>query len=135
MTISTMTSILNRGRDRLYAKLLTLLPEPTSSQLVVNSVGQEESGVAAETVQAVMERLFASLMAAGYYGQAYLFWLHSQEQPEQNQELKQLHRRGEPVLGYRCGDRMPPPSSGFYWRLMPEHASMGIYQLEVKEDG
>ncbi len=63
-----MTSILNRVRDRLYAKLSTLLPEPTSNQLLVNSVGQEGSGVAAETVQAVMEWLFASLMAAEYYG-------------------------------------------------------------------
>lgn len=125
-----MTSLLHRLRDRLSS----LLPEREPEQLAVNSVGQHESGVPNETIQQVMEWLFASLMNAGYYGQAHLYWLHAQAEPAQNRELRHCHRRGEPVLGYRCGERMPAPPSGFYWRLMPEHASMRIYQLEVKDD-
>ena len=91
-------------------------------------------GVSAEMIQAVMEWLFASLMNAGYYGQSHLYWLHPQAEPAQDRELKRCHRQGEPVWGYRCGDRIPAPSSDFYWRLMPKHPSMRIYQLEVKDN-
>jgi hypothetical protein len=129
-----MTSLLHRVRDRLQTKLLTLLPAPTPTSPTINSRGQPESGVSAETIQAVMEWLFASLMHADYFGQAHLFWLHTQAEPVQNRELQHCHRRGEPVLGYRCGTRMPAPPSGYYWRLMPEYSSMRIYQLEVKDD-
>ncbi|MBD2074347.1 hypothetical protein H6F86_10705 [Phormidium sp. FACHB-592] len=97
-------------------------------------MGQPESGVSAETIQAVMEWLFASLINAGYYGRSHLYWLHTKVEPAQNRALQHCYRRKEPVLGYRCGDRMPAPPSGYYWRLMPEHTSMQIYQLEVKDD-
>lgn len=127
-----MTSLLHHLRDRLHAKLLTLLPTPTSP--TINSMGQPESGISAETIQAVMEWLFASLMHAGYYGQSHLYWLHSQVEPAQKRALQHGHRRGGSVLGYRCSNRMPAPPSGYYWRLMPEHPSMRIYQLEVKDD-
>lgn len=130
----SMTRLLQHMRDRLHTKLQKLLSEPTPTNPTINSIGQEESGVSASTVQEVMEWLFASLMNAGYYGQAHLFWLDSQVEPVQNRELQQSYRRSEPVLGYRCGDRMPTPPSGFYWRLMPEHPSMRIYQIEVKDD-
>ncbi|WP_245940061.1 hypothetical protein [Stenomitos frigidus] len=65
-------------------------------------LGNIESGVAVETIQAVMEWLFASLMNAGYYGQSHLYWLHPQVESAQNRELQQCHQRGEPVLGYCC---------------------------------
>jgi hypothetical protein len=81
-----------------------------------------------------MEWLFASLMHAGYYGPSHLYWLHPQVESAQRRSLQQCHRQGEPVLGYRCGDRMPAPPYGYYWRLMPEHASMRIYQLETKDN-
>jgi hypothetical protein len=61
-----MTSLLHHLRDRLHTKLLTLLPEPTPTSPTINSMGQPESDVSAETIQAVMEWLFASLMHAGY---------------------------------------------------------------------
>ena len=61
-----MTSLLHRVRDRLQTKLLMLLPAPTPTSPTINSMGQPESGVSAETIQAVMEWLFASLMHAGY---------------------------------------------------------------------
>ena len=113
-----MTSLLHRVRDRLHAKLSTLLPEPTPTHPTINSMGQYESGVAVETMQTVMAWLFASLMNAGYYGQSHLYWLQPQVESAQNRELQQCHRRGEPILGYRCGDRMPKPSSGYYWQRL-----------------
>ncbi|MEP1061850.1 MULTISPECIES: hypothetical protein [Cyanophyceae] len=129
-----MTSLLHHLRDRLQTQLLTLLPAPTPTYPTINSMGQPESGVSAETIQAVMEWLFASLINAGYYGRSHLYWLHTKVEPAQNRALQHCYRRKEPVLGYRCGDRMPAPPSGYYWRLMPEHTSMQIYQLEVKDD-
>lgn len=133
-----MTNLLHRVRDRLrdrpHAKLQTLLPEPTPTHPTINSIGQAESRVSAATIQAVMEWLFASLMNARYYGQSHLYWLHPQAEPALHRALQQCHCRDGPVLGYRCGDRIPAPPSGFYWRLMPEPTSMRIYQLEVKDD-
>jgi hypothetical protein len=90
-----MTSLLHHLRDRLQTKLLTLLPAPTPTSPTINSRGQPESGVSAETIQAVMEWLFASLMHAGYYGQSHLYWLHPQVEPAQNRALQHCHRRGD----------------------------------------
>ncbi|MBD1999223.1 hypothetical protein H6G00_21840 [Leptolyngbya sp. FACHB-541] len=81
-----------------------------------------------------MEWLFLSLFNAGYFGRSHLFWLQPEGSVELNRLLQQLHRQGEPVLAYRCGARTSPPPAEFYWRLMSEHPSMRIYQLEVKQD-
>ncbi|MFN6156048.1 MAG: hypothetical protein ACK4YK_16190 [Dolichospermum sp.] len=43
-------------------------------------------------------------------------------------------RRDEPVFIYRCGGRVLLAPNGYYWRMMDEHPSMRIYQLEVKQD-
>jgi type VI protein secretion system component VasF len=77
-----MTSLLHRVRDRLQTQLLTLLPAPTPTYPTINSMGQPKSGVSAETIQAVMEWLFASLINAGYYGRSHLYWL--QAKPSQH---------------------------------------------------
>ena len=42
-------------------------------------------------------------------------------------------RRGEPTFLYRCGGSTMTPPPGRYWRMMSEHPSMRIYQLEVKD--
>jgi hypothetical protein len=62
---SAMTGLLNR----LYDRLSSLLLKP--KKLTVNSTGQHESEVPPETIQQVMEWLFASLMHAGYCGQSH----------------------------------------------------------------
>lgn len=41
--------------------------------------------------------------------------------------------KDEPVFLYRCGDRPSLASERCCWRLMAEHPSMRIYQLEVEE--
>jgi hypothetical protein len=92
-----MTSLLHHLRDRLHTKLLTLLPAPTPTSPTINSRGQPESGVSAETIQAVMEWLFASLMHAGYYGPSHLYWLQPQVRASTAPSLQQCHRLGEPV--------------------------------------
>ncbi len=81
-----------------------------------------------------MEWLFASLMGVGYFGKSHLFWYNSAK-PDQKleQALKKVIHRDEPIFLYRCSDRTMPVSEGYYWRMMPEHPSVRVYQLEVKE--
>ena len=125
-----MTSLLHSVRQ----KLLHLLPQPKAKHPLIQSYGQTESNLPLEMIQPVMEWLFLSLFNAGYFGQAHLFWLQLQTDPDLEKQARQLHRRGELILGYRCGDRTSPAPEGFYWRMMPEHPSMRVYQLEVKHD-
>ncbi|WP_322729707.1 hypothetical protein [Nostoc sp. ChiQUE01b] len=42
-------------------------------------------------------------------------------------------RRGESVFLHRCGGRAMPLPAGYYWRMMAEHPSMRISQLEVRD--
>ncbi len=78
-----------------------------------------------------MEWLFASLMNAGYFGRSHLIWDLGE------QDWKQVALAGvlrdEPVFLYRCNDRCSLPPEHCCWRLMTEHASLRIYQLEVVE--
>ena len=125
-----MNSLLHSVRQ----KLLPLLPQPKDKHPLISSYGQIESGLSLETIQPVIEWLFLSLLNAGYLGQAHLFWLRSQTDRTLEKQTRRLHRRGEPILGYRCGDQVSPPPQGFYWRMMPEHLSMRVYQFEVRQD-
>ena len=80
-----------------------------------------------------MEWLFASLLNAGYVGRSHLIW-YDCDKPDPSLEklIKKLIRRDEPIFLYRCGGNAMPAPQGYYWRMMEEHPSMRIYQLEVK---
>lgn len=80
-----------------------------------------------------MEWLFASLLNAGYFGRSHIIWYDSNDPNfSQEKEIKKLLRRDEPVFLYRVGGRTMPLPQGYYWRMMEENSSMGIYQLEIK---
>lgn len=113
-------------------KLLDLFkPKPTAPNIDIYG---QPIGMEPDQVQALMEWLFASLMAAGYFGKSHFIWYDSDKpDPRLEQEVKKLLKRGEPVVLYRCGGRSMPLPQGYYWRMMPEHPSMRVYQLEVKE--
>ncbi|WP_414623851.1 hypothetical protein [Calothrix sp. CCY 0018] len=113
-------------------KLLNFL-KPKTPQPTIDSYG-ETTGVSSEQVQSIMEWLFASLMAAGYLGRSHLIWFDS-DNPDPNLEklIKKLTRYNEPTFLCRCGGRVMPAPDDYYWRMMTEHPSMRVYQLEVKE--
>lgn len=73
-------------------------------------------------------------MNAGYVENAHLIW-YNDAQPDSDleQALKEAIQFKEPTFLYRCGTRTIPPPSGYYWRMMAEHPSTRIYQLEVRE--
>lgn len=111
--------------------------KPKTTQPTIESYGQLSSGVEEQQIQSVMEWLFASLLNAGYFGKSHLIWYNSDRDnldTSVEPEIKKAMRRDEPVFLYRCCGRASLPPSGYYWRMMEEHPSMRIYQLEVNQD-
>ncbi|MBD2666709.1 hypothetical protein [Richelia sinica] len=109
--------------------------KPKPAQPTIDSYGQSSSGVEPEQMQLVMEWLFASLLNAGYFGKSHLIWHNSDRlDPSLEQTIKKVMKRDEPVFLYRCGASVSPLPTGYYWRMMDEHPSMRIYQLEVKPE-
>ena len=102
--------------------------QPKSPRIL--SYNQPESGQPVEIIQPVIEWFCASLMQAGYFKQAHLFWLTQVRPSDFEQAVLRSLRKNEPVFLYRCDDSRPDAPSGYYWRLMPEHPSLRIYQLE-----
>ena len=109
-----------------------LKPKPTAP--TIDSYGQPAS-IEPQQIQSIMEWLFASLMSAGYFGRSHIVWFDSDNSdPSLEQIVKKAMHRDEPIFLYRCSDRVQSPPKGYYWRMMGEHPSMRIYQLEVKHD-
>ncbi len=105
-------------------------PQPT-----IDSYGQHLCGLPEEEIQSIMEWLFLSLVSDAYWGNSHLLWYNDAEQdPDLEQALKEAIRQQEPTFLYRVGDRTLPPPTGFYWRMITEHPSTRIYQLEVSEN-
>ncbi|BDA75945.1 hypothetical protein CAL7716_101110 (plasmid) [Calothrix sp. PCC 7716] len=117
----------------IYMKLFQFL-KPKPVHPTIESYGQIRSGASEQQIQSTMEWLFASLMAAGYSGNSHLVW-YNDAKPDTDVEklVKKLTRNSEPVFLYRCGGKVQSPPHGFYWRMMNEHSSMRIYQLELKD--
>ncbi|WP_292793456.1 hypothetical protein [Nostoc sp. NMS7] len=119
-----------------FTSLITFLNflKPKPAQPTILCYGQQSSGVSQEQIQSVMEWLFASLMAAEYLGKSHIIWYDdANPDPAREQTVKKIVRSGEPVFLYRCGGKVQPPPKGYYWRMMQEHPSMRIYQLEIKD--
>jgi len=100
--------------------------KPKSAQPTIDSYGQASSGVSQEQIQWLMEWLFASLLNAGYCGKSHLIWYNS-DRP--NPSLERVMKKAM----HRCGGRAMQPPAEYYWRMMDEHPSMRIYQLEVSD--
>ncbi|MEM6453215.1 MAG: hypothetical protein AAF703_23220 [Cyanobacteria bacterium P01_D01_bin.105] len=114
---------------QLQAALLPSEPQ----QLSLESYGQEACGLPIEKISKVMKWLGQSLLAAGYEAKAHMIWDSSGADFELEEVFQGQFKRHEPVFLYRCGDRPMQPPAGHYWRLMGEHPSLRVYQLERKE--
>ncbi|MDB9372339.1 hypothetical protein [Nodularia sphaerocarpa] len=114
-------------------KLLNFFkPKPVKPTIDIYGVSTD---IESEQIQALMEWLFASLMAANYFDKSHLIWYDSDKpDPSLKKVVKKVIRSGKPVFLYRCGSRVMPLPQGYYWRMMGEHPSMRIYQLEIKDD-
>ena len=121
-----MFNLLQRLREAFRPR-----PKPPT----IYSYGETHSGLSEEEMQPVMEWLFLSLLNAGYSGEAHLCW-YDHDNPEPGIEGGAVEglKYEQPVFGYRCGGRMWALPDGYRWRMMSEHPSMRIYQLELRED-
>jgi hypothetical protein len=74
-----------------------------------------------------MEWLFASLMNAGYFGKANLIW---DDGKDREREIFTTLMRNEPIFLYRQRARPSPTVEGYCWRLIGEHPSLRVYELD-----
>jgi hypothetical protein len=112
-----------------YLNLATALIaslKPKSQIPVIATYGQ--STLNQDEQQPLMEWLFACLMGAGYFGKAHLIWDDGQDR---EREIFTALMRNEPIFLYRQGARPSPRVEGYCWRLIAEHPSWRMYQLEM----
>jgi hypothetical protein len=110
----------------LFTALIASL-RPKSQRLVIDTYG--ESTLTHGQQQALMEWLFASLMGAGYFSKAHLIW---DDDKDREREIFTALMRNEPIFLYRQGARPSPTGEGYNWRLIGEHPSLRVYQLEME---
>jgi len=118
----------------MWKQLQTFLSSPKPQQLSVESYGQETCDLPIEQVAEVMKWLGLSLLAAGYNAKAHIIWDSSGNDFALDEVFSGKFKRHEPVFLYRCDDRPMQPPTGCYWRLMDEHPSLRMYQLERKDN-
>ncbi len=118
----------------MWKQLQTLLSPPKLQKLSIESYGQDACDLPIEQTADVMKWLGRSLLAAGYEAKAHMVWGSSGADFTLDEVFPRKFKRHEPTFLYRCGDRPMQPPNGFYWRLMNEHPSLRLYQLERKDN-
>lgn len=105
--------------------------KPKSKIPAIDTYGQ--STLNQDEQQALMEWLFGSLMGVGYFSKAHLIWDDGQDR---EREIFTALMRNEPIFLYRQGARPSPTIEGYGRRLISEHPSLRVYELqvEVEED-
>lgn len=118
----------------MWKQLQALLPSPKPKPLTISSYGQETCGLPFEQIQDVMKWLGLSLMASGYEARAHIIWHSPEAGVNLEAVLKNSLRLHEPTFLYRLSDRPIQPPTGHYWRLMTEHPTLRMYQLERRDE-
>ena len=116
----------------MWKQIQAVLSPSKPKQLSVESYGQDACGLSIEQVADVMKWLGRSLLAAGYKAKAHMVWDSSGADFALDKVFPGKFKHHEPVFLYRCGDRPMQPPTNCYWRLMAEHPSLRVYQLERK---
>jgi hypothetical protein len=111
------------------ALLASLKPKTESQQPGIDSYGQ--TTLTKEAEQEFMEWLFSSLMSSGYFGKAHLIWDNGKNR---ERDIFTALLQNEPVFLYRLRARPTPKVEGYHWRLVGEHPSLRVYQLEMEAD-
>ncbi len=116
-----------------YLNLATALIaslKPKSQLPKIDTYGQP--ALTGPEQQALMEWLFASLMGAGYFGSSHLIWDDGQDR---EREMFAALMKNEPIFLYRQASRPSPTVEGYCWRLIGEHPSLRVYQLQAEVQG
>lgn len=118
----------------MWKQLRTLFSVSQPDRLTISSYGQETCDIPFEQVKEVMEWLALSLMAAGYDAKAHIIWDSSKAGVNLADVVKNSLRHHETIFLYRLSDRPTPSPMGYYWRLVPEHPTLRVYQLELTDE-
>jgi hypothetical protein len=113
-----------------YLNLATALIaslKPKSQSPEIDTCGQP--ALTPEQQQTLMEWLFASLMGVGYFGKAHLIW---DDGKDREREIFTALMRNEPIFLYSQATRPTPTAEGYCWRLLAEHPSLRVYELQVE---
>lgn len=126
---------MNRLINLIRSLVDSAFPTQKQPQPTIDSYGQQSCGLPEAEIQSVMEWVFLSLVSAGYWGNSHLLWYNDAEpNSDLEQALKEAIQQREPTFLYRVGSRTLEPPGGFYWRMITEHPSTRIYELEVKNN-
>jgi hypothetical protein len=126
---------MNRLLSSIRSLISSAFPTKAQPQPTIDSYDQNSCGLPEEDIQSVMEWLFLSLVNAGYWGNSHFIWFNdAAPDPDKEQALQEAIRQQEPTFLYRVGERTLSPPKGYYWRLITEHPSTRIYELEVREN-
>lgn len=112
------------------AALAALLPHrsPTSLQIETYGMGLLDEPAARQ----VLEWVARSLIHYHYIGTAHL--LFSEGDEFIHWQVLTGFLRDQPAFLYRCGENVVQVPVNVYWRLIEEHPSLRVYQLELKSD-
>ena len=84
----------------LMHRLFSLFTPQKPTSPILRSYGQEVSSIAPPIIQKVMEWLALSLIQAGYFGKAHLFWLDAEDDPDVMRQLKRVAHQQKPIFLY-----------------------------------
>jgi len=111
------------------AAIASLQPYKKSNEIQIKTYGMISSPLDEQAQQEIWEWIASTMMVSNYIGLAHLIFSDARDYFI-NWEALRGYFREQPVLLYRCGDRTPLIPYGCYWRLMGEHSSLRIYQME-----
>jgi len=129
-----MNAVLQHIQQFVSSRLLGQAPtsEDGGMMFPVYSYGQQNSSLAVEEIQPIIQWVSSRIyLGTGYTGKSHLFWLLPND--DFRADLQRIYQKGDVILGYQCGDLMAPAPEGFGWRILAEHPSTRIYQLEEQE--
>lgn len=113
-----------------WAALAALLPHRSPAGLQIETYGMWQ--LDEPTARQVLEWITLTLIHYEYTGTAHLIF--SDGSGFIHRQVLTGFLRGQPAFLYRCGESVVQVPVNVYWRLIGEHPSLRVYQLELKDN-
>jgi hypothetical protein len=108
---------------------VSLLPHRKIKRIEIITYGMETASLEEQRQLEILDWIASTMAVSNYKSLAHLIF---NDDCDNFIGLGPLigYFREQPVLLYRCGARTPSLPYGCYWRLMGEHPSLRIYQMD-----
>ena len=106
----------------------------------IHCYGDEYLGLSEKEMQPVQEWLLAKMLHVDSCKEIHLCWYDSEDPwpslacPGIAKELLEGLKKQQPVFGICQGTSLWSLPEGYSWRMLSEHSSVKIYQLEAKKE-